>query len=261
MGSIDQGKFQPTYVDDLRALVSNFITDDSNYQFSRELKSNIAYNLQYLEYIDFILSSQNKYLGLTNVVKRLHVKTFIITTTGIIEAILYYLLVDNNLASRKEWKQFLDISNTKNLGEYEYMIKSTISRRKDKNDQWDVKLSDFNGVKKICNGRIIKIKSQLFVKVSEPELQDMTLDQMIKKAESKKLLGVDNSIYSELHDLRDKRNKVHVRIINEKSETDYHSFEVKFLSLTKKVLSHVLKAVNIFTDEELSIKAFSYLDN
>jgi len=84
--------FMPTYEDFLR----NYI-DDSY----KELRKNIAYNMQYLEY----LHQTNIELSLSSVITTQNYKTFIIFSVSVIECILYYWVSKSSLQITKEWEE------------------------------------------------------------------------------------------------------------------------------------------------------------
>jgi hypothetical protein len=267
MGTVESGqinqqqvpKYFPTPVDDLRCLMEHFLKkDDTKYQYREALTSNICYNLQHLEYLDFLVSDKNKYLRLTNVLKKQTIKSIVVITVGIIEGILYYLILTRGKPATTQWKSCMKIQNTKKHSEKEYMIKNEILVRE--NDKWKSVMS-VSGTKKHSNGKHYKIESEIFVKLEKAIQTDMSLNQMIEKVRNKNLLGEDKEIYDDINELRTSRNKVHIRIIKERTDTDWKSFDEKLLRLSKKVLSNVLKEVGIFTDEQLSQEAFSYLDN
>ncbi len=270
MGTVESGqinqqqvpKYFPTPVDDLRCLMEHFIKkDDTKYQYWEALTSNICYNLQHLEYLDFLVSDKNQYLRLTNVLQRQTIKSIVVITVGIIEGILYYLILTRGKPATTQWKSVMKIENTKK----EYKIENEIFERinNDETDtiEWKSVMGVISGTKKHSNGKHYKIESEVFVKLENAINTDMSLDQMIKKVRNKNLLGEDGEIYDDIDKLRKSRNKVHIRIIEERSDTDWKSFDEKRLILSKKVLSNVLKEVGIFTDDQLSQQAFSYLVN
>jgi hypothetical protein len=271
MLKIENGKLLPTPIPDLTQLTRKFIErDDTKYQYHEALTSNICYHLQYLESLDFLLSNKNQYFKLTTVLQKQTIKTIVITTTGIIEGILYYLIVTRGEPATTEWKSVMKINNTKKYLNYEYKIENTILRKIEiaetattkKKLKWQPVMEKISGEKKHpTNGKHYKIESEIFVKLENAIQTEMSLDQMIKKARSKKLLGEDGEIYDDIDKLRKSRNKVHIRIIEERTDTDWKSFDQKLLDLSKKVLSNVLKEVGIFTDDQLSQEAFSYLLN
>ena len=255
-------KYYPTPVDELRLLMRHFIEkDDTKYQYQKALTDNICHNLQHLEYLNFIVSDQNQYLRLTNVLQKQTIKSIVITTTGIIEGILYYLIVTRGELATTDWQLVMKIRNTKKhtCGK-EYMIANEIFE-KTENDEWKSVMGKISGTKKHSNGKHYKIESKIFVKREKAIPTEMSLDQMIKKVRSKNLLGEDSAIYDDIDKLRNPRNKVHIRIIKKRLDTDWNSFDENLLGFSKKVLSNVLKKVSIFTDEPLSQEAFSYLDN
>ncbi|MEZ2228197.1 hypothetical protein [Microcoleus sp.] len=261
MLKIENGKLLPTPIPDLTQLTRKFIErDDTKYQYHEALTSNICYNLQYLESLDFLLSNKNQYFKLTTVLQKQTIKTIVITTTGIIEGILYYLIVTRGEPATTDWKLVMKIQNNKrDLSGKEYMIKNELLVRE--NDEWESVMGVISGTKKHSNGKHYKIESEVFVKLENAINTEMSLDQMIKKVRNKNLLGEDGEIYDDIDKLRKSRNKVHIRIIEERTDTDWKSFDQKLLELSKKVLSNVLKEVGIFTDDQLSQEAFSYLDN
>jgi len=261
MLKIENGKLLPTPIPDLTQLTRKFIErDDTKYQYHEALTSNICYNLQYLESLDFLLSNKNQYFKLTTVLQKQTIKTIVITTTGIIEAILYYLIVTRGEPATTDWKLVMKIQNTKtHPSGKEYMIKNELLVRE--NAEWESVTGVISGTKKHSDGKHYKIESEVFVKLENAINTEMSLDQMIKKVRNKNLLGEDGEIYDDIDQLRKSRNKVHIRIIEERSDTDWKSFDEKRLILSKKVLSNVLKEVGIFTDDQLSQQAFSYLVN
>ena len=261
MLKIENGKLLPTPIPDLTQLTRKFIErDDTKYQYHEALTSNICYNLQYLESLDFLLSNKNQYFKLTTVLQKQTIKTIVITTTGIIEGILYYLIVTRGEPATTDWKSVMKIQNTKrHPSGKEYMIKNELLVRE--NAKWESVMGVISGTKKHSNGKHYKIESEVFVKLENAINTEMSLDQMIKKVRNKNLLGEDGEIYDDIDKLRKSRNKVHIRIIEERSDTDWKSFDEKRLILSKKVLSNVLKEVGIFTDDQLSQQAFSYLVN
>lgn len=274
MGKVESGqinkqqvpKYFPTPVAELTRFMRHFIEkDDTKYQYQEALTSNICYNLQHLEYLNFIVSDQNQYLRLTNVLQKQTIKSIVIISVGIIEGILYYLILTRGQPATTEWESVMKIKNTKKAGNKEYKIENEIFERIDNDEtdtiEWKSVTGKVSGIKKNSSGKYYKIESEIFFKREKAIPTEMTLDQMIKKVKNKKLLGEDTEIYHDINTLRKSRNKVHIRLIEERLDTDWNSFDKKLLDLSKKVLSKVLKKVGIFTDKQLSQEAFSYLDN
>ena len=64
-------------------------------------KKNIAYNIQYLQYLDKLI--KNEYI--TSAINRMRIKSFVITSMAIIETIFISLLRERNLIPLEEWKR------------------------------------------------------------------------------------------------------------------------------------------------------------
>ena len=80
------------------ARVCEFKCDDSDPKYS--IFSNIAYNLQYLEYINKCFEEQY----LTSVLRAQNVKTFTLTTSQIIECLLYMKLLEMKVDKNDIWE-------------------------------------------------------------------------------------------------------------------------------------------------------------
>lgn len=212
-------KFIPVSVDDIEPVFKQFIPDAP-----KGLRKNIVYSFQYLEYLDFILSDNNKYLRITEVLKSQIIKTFIITSISIIEGILYHLLCENPKTKDKwnttEWK----------------------SIRKTPTNPFNIKSKSF------------KIENELFVKSDERMEKNVTLDQMIKIVKNKKLLGDNSKLYGELKELKNLRNRVHPYLAKTGWETDYMQFNMEDIQKAKNTIRDTLKFLELF-DEQI----FPYL--
>lgn len=80
------------------ARICDYKCEDSDPKYS--IFSNIAYNLQYLEYINRCFEEQY----LTSVLRAQNVKTFTLTTSQIIECLLYMKLLDMNADKNDIWE-------------------------------------------------------------------------------------------------------------------------------------------------------------
>ena len=78
--------------------ICEFECNDSDPKYS--IFSNIAYNLQYLEYINLCLNEQ----FLTSVIRAQNVKTFTLTTSQIIECLLYMKLLEMKVDKNDIWE-------------------------------------------------------------------------------------------------------------------------------------------------------------
>ena len=179
-----------------------------SFVFDKEypIKSNIAYNFQYLEYIDKQLSD----LKLTSVITNMLYKTYVITAMSIIEAIFYLVLKTNNLLDKDCW-----------INVNKYVSNSTSKE-----------------------GVTTRVISQMQEKVDEYEKR-INFDYLISKIEKKNLLRLNSFRFSMLDYLRELRNKVHIYILKNSKDTDYNSFNrLDYLS-TKAILHSVLLQENV----------------
>lgn len=175
------------------------------------LRKNICYSLQYLEYL---LCTDNQ-LHLTSVLTFQNYKTFIIVSAGIVEGILYHELKSNGINKK---------SDLNSLGK--------------------------TSVQKTLYGKLHTFVTEIFEHSEKLHEEDMTFDQMISIVESKKLLGEDHQIYSDINALRKLRNKIHIHLAKTRHETDYNSFDYKKLYFAKDTLLDVLiKYFSLSKDE------------
>ena len=158
---------------------------DISIEGSEQLKNNIAYNLQYLEYIQ----KQQDELILSEVIYIMLCKSYIITGMGIIEGLFTNLLKSKSLWNTTTWESRGIIKSNENL----------------------------------FDGKRIKIETEIFEKTENYEMR-MDLDSMIKKIEKKNLLNIDHKNFPILKKLRNLRNRVHLQQSDDKSDTDYHNF-------------------------------------
>lgn len=202
--------------------IVNFITTlnvENTINFDYEIKRNIAYNLQYIEYLDLTMRE----LDLSNVLITETCKNFIITGISIVEAILYYIIKSKGLHRETYWKEMKTVHT--NIHEFE---------------------------QKKYKDMIVK-----YVEQATPIEEEMNFDSMIKKAESKHLLGEDHEIYTQLNHLRNIRNKVHLYLIQDKLDTDWNVFNVNKVILMKRVLLKILSSNNFnATDDQLEMFNF-----
>ena len=85
--NINNSRWYPISVDVYRQDVSQGIFSGLNYYY----KSNIAYNLQYLEYIEL----QLRELNVSSVIRAMLFKNFVIIAASIIEIVFYHLAKTN----------------------------------------------------------------------------------------------------------------------------------------------------------------------
>lgn len=166
------------------------------------VKKNIAYNLQYIEFLVRLI----KDVKLSSVLWTQNVKSFTLHSAAVIESLFHYIVLSTGHASVTEWK----------------------SCKKIKSNQYEV------------NGTWFVNETEIFIKSNEQIFEDMTFDQMAKKVESKKLLGNVGDLYKEISKIRKLRNKIHLQGVEHTSDTDYKNFGNSEYALTRRVLHGVL---------------------
>lgn len=210
----------PVSIENLNILLSKAINQIEGFQHDYALRKNIAYNLQYLEFIDRCLSD----LKMTTVMRTQNWKIFILVGCGVIESILSYLLIKKRLYAKTQYKL------------------SCIT----------------SGNEKDLLGRKIKVDNYIYEKLPAAIREEMNFDAMLKKAESKQVLGTVSNLYPRLKHLRKLRNRIHIQEIGGPTDTDWNSFQYDDLCAMAEVL-HSIFTGNIFkpTDEEK--RYFDYL--
>lgn len=171
-----------------------------------ELNKNLCYSFIYLEYLEKIIQEQE----LNFVVKSQILKTYILTGMSIVEGILFYLLKSKDIQKKEDYK----------------LLKVYKSNEQE------------------INGEKIKVETHVLGKLNNPISVDMNLDSMLKKAESKRLLGKNENIYKKLNHLRKLRNKIHIHIA-EYLQHDFNSFKTSDYELMKSILLSIVQS-NIF---------------
>lgn len=196
-------KWAPTSVTQFCKLLRQGILNN----IDEPICKNVAYNLQYLQYLDF----QMRELKLHSVIYAMICKTFIITSMSIVEAIFYYILKSNN----------------ENKTSNEELIFTTKSN------------------KKKCNDDELIIETNIY-KIVEPKRVEMSLDSMIKKMEKKGYLDLKHKYFPYLKHFKDLRNKVHIHISEDSLYgTDYWQFETADVLFVKYMLLNILTDGNI----------------
>jgi len=183
------------------------------------IRKNIAYSLQYIEFLNKIRTD----VYMTDVLQTQNIKSILVQGAMVIEAIFYYLVETNQVSNTTNWTK-IKILNT---GEYE--------------------LAD----KKLRNEVVIFEKSQTEIKTS------MTFDQMSKKVEKKKLLGENYKNYSRINALRKLRNKIHIHDTEHNFDTDWNNFNNKELTLICDILHSIITS-DLFKESTI-IERFDFL--
>ncbi len=183
------------------------------------IRKNIAYSLQYIEFLNKIRTE----VYMTDVLQTQNIKSILVHGATIIEAIFYYLVETNQVSNTTNWIK----TKSLNTGEYEL------------------------GSKKWKNEVIIYEKSESELKTS------MTFDQMAKKVEKKKLLGENYNYYSRINALRKLRNKIHIHDAEHNFDADWNNFNLSELTLICDILHSILTS-DLFKGSSI-IDRFNYL--
>lgn len=162
---------------------------DPSVQNYTALRSNLAYSMQYLEFLEKELDEMH----LTTVLYVMLYKTYIITAMSVLEGLFSNVVKSNNW-----WKMTTQesvgttISNETRFGEEKYIIRTEILKR------------------------------------VEPTEQAMTLDELIGKLERhRNALKVNHLVYPALKRLRRLRNRVHLQMSESNTDHDYNAFGPK----------------------------------
>lgn len=215
-----KAKWCPIPVSELDAMLSKLIQEGYGAIPVSALKKNIAYSLQYLEYLDKCLSE----LSITSAIETQIYKNFICVGCGIIEAVLEFLLIKSGHHAVVESKEFF---------------------RSETN--WKKHAS-----------RMIKIECVVYEKLNGKKLVEMRFEAMIKRAEDKKLLGPDHGVYAKLKKLRKLRNRIHLQLIDSPTDTDWNAFGRSNLGSMAQVL-HAVFTGPLFKPDPKEKGYFDYL--
>jgi hypothetical protein len=183
------------------------------------LKKNIAYSLQYVEFLNQVL----KDIKLSSVLTTQNIKSFVVHGAAIIEAIFYYLVISKGFGKKTDWKKV----NSHTSSEY------------------------------LLGNKKYRDETEIHEKLDIPIITQMTFDQLAKIVESKKLLGENFLAYSKIPPIRKLRNKIHIHDSEHSQDTDWHNFNDSEFKLVKDVLYAVLTS-DIFQGSS-HFQIFSFL--
>lgn len=190
-------KWLPTSVQQIKASLI-FKCDDV-------LKSNISYNLQYLEYLMHMEDLENKSQNYSTwVIMKMRYKSFVVTAMGIIESIFISLLEDKKLLP------------------YDY----------EKKQKSEIQISD----------QEFKVS---YIKKLTKKFQRLPFDNVIDLIVENNVLKIDDNQYELLKELKTLRNKVHLEKAKNYLESDYNSFDCIIFNRTKNILYEILTNSNI----------------
>ncbi|MCT3362026.1 hypothetical protein [Lacticaseibacillus paracasei] len=199
-------KWYPHSIEDYR----NNLTIKSlpNGASAYDVKSNLAYNFQYLEYLILQLNALPR---LSQVLKTMLYKSFIITGMSIVEASFYAILVEKNALKPDQWREIASFKSNPKKAEFE----------------------EPHAKPNIMTETSIKIEDPSIMVIPAP-----TLDRLIKKIEKYNIGGLTTGDYPVLKNLRKLRNHVHLQGGSD-VDTDYKSFSVDDYLLMRRILFHL----------------------
>lgn len=214
----------PNSINKVESLLKTGMPNDGTIKHRHGFIKNIGYNIQYIEYLDYNLKNLNLQ-NLHETVKILTRKSLIVTGMSVIEAILYFILKQKGFHSVSDW------------------LKTGTMRQTNKYKD---------------NGKWHKIELQTFIEVTPAIELTMTLDTMIKKVESKKILGSCSKVYEDLKKLRQLRNRVHIHAVQHDQDTDFLLFEENDVELMKTAL-HTVLTKSIFRPSTEHLQMIDFL--
>lgn len=160
---------------------------DMQIEKSEALRSNLAYSMQYLEFLEKEMTE----LKVSNVIYAMLVKTYVVTGMSILEGIFV-----NIVKSKGWWKT----SNLESLG-------TTQANE------------TYFGEEKYV------VKTELLKKVDTYQLQ-MNLDELITVlSRHHQALNVDHLVYPALKRLKGFRNRIHLQKAEDRLDHDYNAFD------------------------------------
>jgi hypothetical protein len=162
------------------------LINDKSVSHKYELRRNLAYNMQYLQYLSYTIDE----LDMSSVIITQTFKSFIITGVSVIEGIFHYLILKHDLQRKNHW------DNVKELTSSEYGEAGSVYRH------------------------ITTVQR----KRASPEPIGMSFERMARRVEEKKLLGGSSTYYRRLHALRKLRNRVHLQLVDDAFDTDWKAF-------------------------------------
>lgn len=192
-------RWYPITIDEFR---NGFIAMRSDVEGYHPLVDNLAYNLQYIQFLE----KEMKELELSSVLYTMLVKTYVITGIGIIEGIFSYVIKSNGW-----WK----------TNDEEVVLNST-SQQKNK------------------EGDTLVVRVEISRKIS-PYKDKMTFDEMLKCLKRHhEALSVDHLLYPQLNRIRNLRNRVHLQKGEGEKDHDYNAFDYSIKNEMRQILYNVL---------------------
>ncbi|MBR1555781.1 MAG: hypothetical protein IJ644_10400 [Oscillospiraceae bacterium] len=194
------------YPHSIDAYTKAFIID-SHIPASSALLRNIAYNMQYIEFLE----KEFEELDVSTVIYTMLVKNYVITAMSILEGIF------SNIVKSNGWWKMTDMeslgvttANEKKFGDEKYIVKTELLRK------------------------------------IEPEPLQMNLDEFIKiLSRHHKALEINHEVYPALQRLKNLRNKIHIQKVSHDTDHDYNAFDYTVLQEMRKILYDILSSEKV----------------
>ena len=194
-----EDRWYPVPVDSFR---NGFIAMKGNAEGYHPLVDNLAYNLQYIQFLDKAIDE----LEVSSVIYTMLVKNYVITGIGIIEGVFSYIIKTNGWWKTNDEKVILN--------SYAQQITS--------------------------KGVTLVVRTEISKKI-DPYNDKMTFDEMIKCLKRHHAaLKVDHLLYPQIDRIRELRNRVHLQKGDNPKDTDYNAFDHYVIKQMKDILYAVL---------------------
>ncbi|WP_031226736.1 hypothetical protein [Alcanivorax sp. P2S70] len=215
-----QGPWYPTSVHRLETYLGKLIEQGHGYVHVYQLKKDLAYNLQYMEFQDRVIQD----IKLSSVLYTQSIKTIVLVGCSIIESILHFLILKNGHHTSIEWEEKIT----------------------------------FKGNQKKLDGEDVRVDTVIYRKLPEKRLKHMTFDAMIKCAKSHRLFGSSKIIYEKLESMRKLRNRIHLQVTDDRPGTDWTTFDARNIDDAYLVLYSIMVS-SLFSPNSEEKGYFSYL--
>lgn len=207
----------PIFVDDINGMFN--VDYKQDFDFAYKIGKNLSYNFQYLEF----LQKQLYELRLSEILRKMTYKNYVITALSIIETIFAFLVKKNGFWRMNEWKE---------------MPKKKSETHKE-------------------NGKLIRAVTTQYENVKTFE-DMMDFSDLIQIVRDRKLIELENNNWKVLMYLKKLRNRVHIRITKNVS-TEYNDFSERDYLLSKAILSIILFKKDILLDKDKAKFIFKFL--
>lgn len=181
----------------------NILSQGAYVGMNKELRKNIVYSLQYLQFLQMELDEIHWHSSL----KKQVIKTYVITAMGIVEGVFHHLIVSKGYQKKIDWKE-IDTPRHTNVFREDGIDKKFI------------------------------ITTQ--IKLQKPENVKMDFEFLITKIQEKRIISLPGKSYPKLKALKSLRNKVHLHIVRYDNDTDFLSISEDDYLLARYFLYTIL---------------------